>query len=182
MSEPKEPERLSGSFVPHYVNHEWSRFADRVTGALLLDDEAYADIDRDSGALAQAFVVVIGAACITGLGNLYPSLVFLGVAGLLFAWLVAAALIWAVGTLATGRDIDYARLLRCLGFAYVWVAPFLLSDLWWVGWVFKLGGTALLLYSFVLATRQVLGVSTGRAGRICLVSLIPIVLIWFSAG
>lgn len=168
--------------IPHYVHHAWDRFWDRVKGALAFDDETYADIDRDPGALAQSFVVVIAAAVITGLGNLYPSLIFLGVAGLLFAWLVAAALIWAVGTLATGQDIDYSRLLRCLGFAYVWVAPFLLSGLWLIGDLIKLGGTALLLYSFVLATRQVLGVSTGRSARICAISLIPIVVIWFSAG
>jgi hypothetical protein len=155
-------------------SHLWTR----VRGAFRLEPDIYAEIDRDPGSIPQAFVVVIGSALIAGL-SWSPYLMFMSVAGLLFAWLVAAALIWAVASLMTREEIDYARLLRCLGFAYVWVMPLLLSGLPLLGPLIGLIAIILLFYSFLIATRQVLAVPIERAALVCgIATLLPIALIW----
>ncbi len=156
-----------------------ARLWTRVRGALRLEPDAYAEIDRDPGSIPQSFVVVIGSAAIAGL-SWSPYLMFMAVAGLLFAWLVAAALIWAVASLMLREEVDYARLVRCLGFAYVWVTPLLFANLpLLIGSLVSLGSIALLFYSFVLATRQVLGVPLERAALACgIATLLTILLIW----
>jgi hypothetical protein len=154
--------------------HLWTR----VRGAFRLEPDIYAEVDRDPGSIPQAFVVVIGSAIVAGL-SWSPYLMFMAVAGLLFAWLVAAALIWAVASLVTREEIDYARLLRCLGFAYVWVTPLLFANLPWIGALIGLVAITLLFYSFLLATRQVLAAPIERAALVCgIATLLPIVLIW----
>jgi len=150
-----------------------------VRGAFRLEPDIYAEIDRDPGSIPQAFAVVIGSALVAGL-SWHPYLMFMAVAGLLFAWLVAAALIWAVASLMLREEADYARLLRCLGFAYVWVTPLLFANLpLLLGSLISLVAIALLFYSFLLATRQVLAVPIERAALICgIATLLPILLIW----
>ena len=156
-----------------------ARLWTRIRGAFRLEPDIYAEIDRDPGSIPQAFVAVIGSAAIAGL-SWSPYLMFMAVAGLLFAWLIAAALIWAVASLMLRQEVDYARLLRCLGFAYVWVTPLLFAGLpLLIGSLITLGSIALLFYSFLLATRQVLGVPLERAAVVCAIAtLLPIVLIW----
>ena len=156
-----------------------ARLWTRVRGALRLEPDVYAEIDRDPGSIPQSFVVVIGSAAIAGL-SWSPYYMFMAIAGLLFAWLVAAALIWAVASLMLREEVDYARLLRCLGFAYVWVTPLLFGNLpLLIGSLITLASIALLFYSFVLATRQVLAVQLERAALVCgIATLLPIALIW----
>jgi len=156
--------------------HEEARLIPRIQGAFRLDPAVYAEIDEDPASIPQSFVVVIGSALVAGLsGSL--GLLFLSVAGLLFAWLIAAALIWAVAILISGRDVDYSRTVRCLGFAYVWVTPLVLSGLpWYLGQLVTLGAMALLFYSFLLATQRVIG---EHALRVCAIALVlPFVLMW----
>jgi hypothetical protein len=156
-----------------------ARLWTRVRGAFALEPDVYAEIDRDPGSIPQAFVAVIGSAAIAGL-SWSPYLMFMAIAGLLFAWLIAAALIWAVASLMLREEVDYARLLRCLGFAYVWVTPLLFSTLpLLIGSLVTLLSIALLFYSFLLATRQVLSVPLERAALTCAIAtLLPIALIW----
>ena len=154
---------------------EEARLVPRVRGVLRLEPSTYAEVDADPGSIPQAFIVVIASAMIAGLsGSFY--LLFMSIAGLLFAWLVAAALIWAVATLVVGHEVDYARIVRCLGFAYVWVVPLALAQLpLLIGELISGTAIALLFYSFWLATKQVIG---EHAFKVCAIALIlPLVLL-----
>ena len=157
---------------------EEGRFLQRVRGAIELDEEIYAEIDADPAAIPQAFVVLLAAATLASV-SVSPFVLFSSMAGLLFAWLVAAALVWAVGSLLTRRDVDYARLLRCLGFGYIWIAPLVLSGLpFWIGQVITALTLLPLFGSFWLATRQVIGVDSREASIICGTALvIPFLLV-----
>lgn len=163
-----QPDKVSSRGFWAGLLEEEARLVPRIRGVLRLDPRTYAEVDRDPASIPQAFVVVIGAALIAGLsGSLY--VLFMDIAGLLFAWLVAAALIWAVASLMTGKEVDYARLVRCLGFAYVWVTPLLFAQIPYLGRLFNLAAIGLLFYSFVLATRQVIG---EQALRVCAIALV----------
>jgi hypothetical protein len=165
------------SWAEFFLSDE-ARLWTRVRGAFRLEPDIYAEVDRDPSSIPQAFLVVIGSAAIAGL-SWSPYLMFMAIGGLLFAWLVAAALIWAVASLMLREEVDYARLLRCLAFAYVWVTPLLFSPLFLIGSLITLVAIALLFYSFLLATRQVLEVPLERAALTCgIATLLPIVLIW----
>ncbi len=98
-------------------------------------------------------------------------------------WLAAGALIWAAGTLIAGKDCDFARLLRCLGFAYAWFALLLLSELPFIGSIFAWGAVLLALTSAVLATRQALDITTELAVGITVGALgTPLLLFWIFAS
>jgi len=175
-----QPEKLRPRGFWAELFHEEARLWPRIRGVLRLEPGIYAEIDQDPSSIPQAFAVVIGSAVIARLsGSFSPYVLFMSIAGLLFAWLVAAALMWAVATVATRSDVDYARLVRCLGFAYVWVVPLLFAQIPFLGGLVTLASVGLLFYSFVLAARQVIG---DQAWKICTIALIlPIGLIWIAA-
>ena len=93
------------------------------------------------------------------------------------------ALIWAVGGLAVEGGVDYARLLRCTGFAYAWFALLVGYSLPLVGPLFAWAGVLLSLASLVIATREVLATDTARAFAICVLALgLPLMRAVLAAG
>jgi hypothetical protein len=154
----------------------------RVLGALRLDASVYDEIAADPGALAQAAGVAAAAGAARALSapNGAFSLQGLVWAALVFAfWPATSALVWGLGKWF-GHPSDFGRMLRACGFA---MAPFLLLlsevlpiEIVRVSMAFL--STALLLGAFIVAVRQVLGVSTGRAAFVFLLSFAT--LIFFS--
>jgi hypothetical protein len=149
-----------------------ARFLQRVAAVFQLDPRVYAEIDGDPSTIPQAFAVVILTAVVAGLGQGSIAYLFLSTAMLILIWLMAAALIWGVGTLVVGDRSDYARLLRCLGFAYAWFGLLLFENIAWLGNLVRLASVGLCLASFVQATRQVMAVETQVAAAICAVGLL----------
>jgi hypothetical protein len=144
-----------------------ARFLQRLAAVFQLDSRVYAEIDSDPSTIPQAFAVVILTAVVAGLGQGSIAYLFLSTAVLILNWLMAAALVWGVGTLVVGDRSDYARLLRCLGFAYAWFGLLLFENVAWLGNLVRLASVGLCLASFVQATRQVLAVETQVAAAIC---------------
>jgi hypothetical protein len=160
-----------------------ARLIPRVLGVLRLDRAIYAEIEQDPAAIPQAFAVVIVTSLLAGIGQGSLAGIFLGVAGAICVWLAAGALIWATGTLIVGEDCNFARLLRCLGFAYAWFALQLLSELPFIGSIFAWGAVLLALISTVLATREALDISTELAVGITTGALAtPLLLFWIFAS
>jgi hypothetical protein len=148
-------------------------FVERLTGVLRLDSSAYDDVAGDTGALGQAAAVVALAAVARSLSAEGGPL---GGQGLAFmiqvaaTWPIAAFLVWALGNWF-GSPTDLPRVLRAIGFA---MAPLLLTALnvlpvEFVHVAIDLLSTALLIATFVVATRQALRAETGRAAFVCLV-------------
>lgn len=154
------------------------RLLKRLSGVFRLDPDVYREIEQDPMAIPQSFAVVIGTVLLAGLGQSSIAGIFLWIAGALFLWMMAVAMIWGVGLILVGEASDYTRLLRCLGFAYAWFALLLGYALPWIGWLFGWSAVGLALTSFMLATRQVLRVSTGKAVAICVIALgLPLLVI-----
>jgi len=164
LTQPEFPERR-GLFASLLAAD--ARFLKRVAAVFQLDRRVYAEIDADSSTIPQAFLVVIATALVAGLGQGSIAYLFLCTAMLILIWLMAAALIWGVGTLVVGERSDYARLLRCLGFAYAWFGLLVFENIAWLGQLVRLASVGLCFVSFVQATRQVLSVETQVAAAIC---------------
>jgi len=148
-------------------------FGERLVRALRLDASLYEEVEHDPSALPQALGVVSLAAVATGLGNPTTFGVIAPVGGLISAylgWLASAALIWVVGVRMLNHTSDYGELLRTLGFAaspqivmVVGVVPVLGALAWPLVWLWVVA-------AYVVAVRQALDVSTGRALWVCVLA------------
>jgi hypothetical protein len=149
-------------------------FVERVIGALRLDAATYEEVEHDESSLGQAAGVVVLAALAAAVGAATRG--GGGAVGAIFGslagWLVSTAFIWVVGVRWMNHTSDYRELLRTLGFAS---APQLL----FVGSGIPLLGTLIAavawgwgLAAFVVAVRQALDVTTGRALWVCVLAVL----------
>src|SRR5262245_51849400 len=93
-------------------------------------------------------------------------------------WMAVTGLIWVVGLATTGSTADFARLLRCTGFAYVWFALLLFGGFPVIGTLCAWGAVILSFVSLVIATRVVLETDTSRALLICALALgVPLLVL-----
>jgi hypothetical protein len=163
------------------VQPQWKRpFAERLVAAIRLDKTVFDEVEHDPDAIAQAFWVVVLSSVAQGLGGIeapsIPALIggLFGItlAGLL-GWVVGSALIWAIGVKLMGCTSDYQELLRTVGFASAPKVLFLLGVLPLGGFAYVLGFVVLVLTTIasVIAVRQALDVTTGRAIVVCLVAM-----------
>jgi hypothetical protein len=148
-------------------------FGERLLGALRLDAATFDEIEHDRAALGQAAgVVALGgiAAAIGAAGE--GAGAFGAVLGALVGWLVSAGFVWLVGVIVMSHTSDYPELLRTLGFAS---APQLLLVLRGIPVLGVLVGIAAFLWglaAWVVAVRQALDVSTGRAAVVCVLAML----------
>jgi hypothetical protein len=163
-------------------------FAARIRGVLMLDVKTFEEIESDTNANLQAFLVVVGASVAAGVG----AGVRLGVTGLLretfgalIGWVMWAAVTWVIGSKLLPEPqtrTDMGELLRVIGYAY---APNLFGFFAFIpalGIVVSTLVAFWLLAATILAVRQALDyVSTWRAAAVVLIGwLIFVVIQWVS--
>lgn len=151
---------------------------DRMVGVAKLDVGTYEEIERDTNATAQAALVVVIASLAGGIGSLRED----GISGLiggtiagLIGWAVFSVFVYFVGTrlLATqATEADAPQVMRVLGFAY---APQILTVFGLIpilGAIVSLIASIWFLVTSVVAIRQALEMSTGRAIATGLIAII----------
>ena len=165
------------------ILHPQGRFLPRLAGVLRFERETYREIEDDPQAIPQAFAAVIGTAVLTGLGQGSLAGIFLGIAGGIFVWLVATGLVWTVGAFGAGPAVEFPRLMRCLGFGYIWFGLLIGGGLPFLGVLISWASLGLCGASLVMATQQVFRATAQRALGICVVALgTPVVLLLWVAG
>ena len=89
-------------------------------------------------------------------------------------WLMSTALIWLIGVKIMGGASDYVELLRTMGFASAPKVLLLLGvlPLGPLAYLLGAGVTVLTTIAAILAVRQALEVTTGRAIVVCVVALV----------
>jgi hypothetical protein len=159
-----------------------SSFVDRVIGAIRLDPATYEEVEHDTDATWQAAVVVAVAAIFSGVGSsggntqglvggVLAAVVFWAIFAL-FAYLVGAYLLKGPQTSAT-----FGEVLRALGFSY---APSLIAILGLIpgiGFLFAFIAAIWSLIASVIALRQALEVSTGRAVAVVIVAFLAMFVV-----
>ncbi len=142
-----------------------SSLVDRMRGAALLDVATYEAVEHDRSATGQAAVVVGLAAVAAAIGNLFrggPGLIG-ALVGYLVGWLLWSGITYLIGTRVFGGTATWGELLRTLGFAQApgvllvaAIIPILGNLVTFAVWVW-------LLVTGLIAIRQALDVTTGKA-------------------
>lgn len=154
------------------------RLVPRLEGVLRFDSATYREIEADSHAIPQSLAVVVATAALAALGQGALVPMFLGLGISIIRWMAVTGLIWVVGLAATGGAADFAKLLRCTGFAQIWFALLLFSGFPVVGGLCLVAAIVLSLVSLVLATRVVLETDAVKALLICAVALgVPLLVL-----
>jgi len=163
----------------------------RMVRAAKLEVNLYEEVERDTGANGQAFAVVLLVSVASGIGWAIAGAIagegiwvlggfLIGIVTSVIGWLVWAAIAYWIGsTIFKGPETSatYGELLRTLGFAQspgvlrlLVFIPFLGALIAFVVWVW-------VLVAGVIAVRQALDFSTGRAiGTVAVGWLIMIVI------
>ncbi|MGC4190077.1 MAG: YIP1 family protein [Thermomicrobiales bacterium] len=143
-------------------------FSDRIVGVLRLVPATYREIARDTTATTQALVVValaVVAGAIGGAGEGVKGIIG-GAIGAIISWLIVGVATWFVGTRLMGApDIGGGpgRTLRTTGFAKAPQFLLVLGFIPVIGLIAAVVAWVWGIITGVLAVREALGISTGKA-------------------
>lgn len=148
---------------------------ERMMGAARLDTAIYEEVEHDASATGQAAVVVaivavasaIGAIGGEGMGPLGA------LVGALIGWLVWAGVTYLIGDKLLGGTASWGELLRTLGFAQSPGVLFALGIIPLLGGLVRFIVGIWILIAGIIAIRQALDFSTGKA-------ILTVVLGWLA--
>ena len=148
---------------------------ERMIGAAFLDVNTYEDVEADQNATGQAATVVTLTAVAAAIGQfaLGPFAMAGQALAALVQWVVWAGLTYVIGSKVFGGTATWGELLRTLGFAK---APGILAAAAFfpiVGGLINLAIAPWMLVTGVVAIRQALDFSTGKAVLTAILGLIP---------
>jgi hypothetical protein len=144
-------------------------FLQRLRGALLIDATVYEEVEHDPASIGQAAVVVALAALSAGAAGFSDVSFVRGILMEFVLWGIGTGTVWVIGVALLKHTSDFPELARTLGFA---MAPqiLLVVAILPLGPLAGLLALAVILVSivaWVVAARQALDISTGRAVAIC---------------
>jgi hypothetical protein len=137
----------------------------RMMGAATLNIDTYEEVEADETATGQAAAVVAMVAVASAIGAVGEgtgSLIFAPVWALL-AWLIWAGVTYIVGDKILGGTATWGELLRTLGFAQSPGLLYFLGIVPVLGSLVSLGVGIWILIAGIIAIRQALDFSTGKA-------------------
>ncbi len=155
-----------------------SNFLQRAIGAALFKVDIYEEVEHDRGATAQAAGVVGLVAIAAAAGALEFGVMGL-VAGILAAyigWALWSGTCYLVGSQLFDGTADWGELLRTIGFAQSPGVLLVLGILPGAGFLLYLVILAWMIGTVLVAIRQALDFSTGRALATALAGFVPFML------
>ncbi len=161
-----------------------SSLVDRMIRAAMLDGHLYEEVEHDQSATRQAMLVVVLGAAAAGIGVLYGGLLALvvGMVTALIGWAIYAFVAYWVGTNifhGPRTSATWGELLRTLGFANSPKVLLVFLIIPVVGLFIALAVFVWTLVTTVIAIRQALDFTTGRAIATAVVSWIVLLLVAF---
>jgi hypothetical protein len=164
----------------------------RMIRAAMLDTSLYEEVEHDSSATSQAMQVVLIVALASGIGGALWKLLTLNpidavsglVGGILVAvlgWLAWALVTYIIGAKVFGGTATYGEMLRTLGFAQspnvLLVFMGVLGAIPLIGGLLRLALLIWVLLAGLIAIRQALDVSTGKAVLTAIIGWIVMAII-----
>ena len=151
---------------------------DRMKGAAMLNVATYEEVEADTSATAQAGMVVVLAAIAQALGSIGH-----GGAGIIFGavvalvgWVLWSGITYLIGDKLLGGTATWGELLRTIGFAHAPQVLLVLAILPVVGGLVRAVVAIWVLIAGVIAIRQALDFSTGKAIATALLGWLAIVI------
>ena len=157
---------------------------DRMRGAAMLDVATYEEVEHDNDATGQAAVVVIIVAICTALGAIWrggPSIIA-GPISAILGWLMWSAVTYLIGDKLLGGTATWGELLRTIGFAQAPGVLMIFGIIPILGGLVRAVVAIWLLFTGVVAIRQALDFSTGKAILTALLGWIVMVALAFLTG
>ena len=157
---------------------------DRMKGAAMLDIATYEEVEHDQQATGQAAVVVIIVAVCSAIGAIWrggPSIIIAPI-GAVLGWLLWAAVTYVIGNKLLGGTATWGELLRTLGFAQSPGVLMIFGIIPILGGVVRLVVALWLLVAGVVAIRQALDFSTGKAILTALLGWCAVAALMFLTG
>lgn len=168
----------------------------RMTRAAKLDVNLYEEVEEDTTANGQAFLAVVLVSLATGIGAGIAGLatkggiwfiwgLFTGLIASLVGWLAWSFFAYILGTTVfkgPETSATWGELLRTIGFSNSPGIFRLFSFIPFLGGIISFGASVWALIAGVIAVRQALDFSTGRAIATCIVGWIIYMLIVFLAS
>ncbi len=136
-------------------------FVGRMIGAAMLDVPTYEAVEHDTTLTGQAAAVVVLGAIAAGIGT--SDTVIGGTIGSLIGWFFMAGTIYLIGTRLFGGTATWGEVLRTMGFASSPSILLVLAVIPFFGWLIQVVAGLWALAAAVVAIRQALDVSTGKA-------------------
>jgi hypothetical protein len=164
----------------------------RMIRAAMLDPRLYEEVEHDQSATSQAMQVVLIVALASGIGGALWKLLTLNpidavsglVGGILVAvlgWLAWALVTYIIGAKVFGGTATYGEMLRTLGFAQspnvLLVFMGVLGAIPLIGGLLRLALLIWVLLAGLIAIRQALDVSTGKAVLTAIIGWIVMAII-----
>lgn len=136
---------------------------ERMLGAARLDIATYEEVEHDSTATGQAAMVVGIVAICAAIGAAREGGALGGLLSAYIGWLTWSAVTYLIGDKLLGGTATWGELLRTLGFAQSPGVLYILAFIPGFGWLIRLVVALWILVAGVIAIRQALDFSTGRA-------------------
>ncbi len=138
---------------------------DRMKSAAMLDIATYEEVEHDEGLTTEAAMVVMLAAVARGIGGFDDGGqgIIVGILGALAGWLVWAGVTYLIGDKLLGGTATWGELLRTLGYAQAPGVLLVLGILPVLGWLAGIVVAFWLLVTGIVAIRQALDFTTGKA-------------------
>jgi hypothetical protein len=159
------------------------RWIDRMKGAALLHIDTYEEVEADQTATGQAAGVVALVAVAQAIGGASAggSGILSGLISALLGWLLWAGVTYLIGAKLLGGTATWGELLRTIGFAQTPGVLHVLSIIPVIGGIIRFGVAIWVLIAGIIAIRQALDVSTGKAiitaGLGWLVIILPLAIL-----
>jgi hypothetical protein len=156
-----------------------SSIIDRMRGAALLDTATYEAVEHDTSATGQAAVVVALAAVASAIGNIFrggPGIIS-ALLAYLIGWVLWSGITYFIGTRFFSGTATWGELLRTLGFAQAPAVLLVAAIIPGLGVLVKIAVSIWLLATGLIAIRQALDISTGKAMLTALIGWVASVLV-----
>ena len=157
---------------------------DRMRGAALLDVATYEEVEHDNEATGQAAVVVVIVAVCSAIGAVWrggPSIIIAPVTAIL-GWLLWSAVAYLIGDKLLGGTATWGELLRTVGFAQSPGVLMIFGIIPLLGGIVRAVVGVWLLVAGIVAIRQALDFSTGKAIITAFLGWLAMVLLAFLSG
>jgi hypothetical protein len=157
---------------------------DRMRGAAMLDVATYEEVEHDNEATGQAAVVVVIVAVCSAIGAVWrggPSIIMAPVSAIL-GWLLWSALTYLIGDKLLGGTASWGELLRTIGFAQSPGVLMIFGIVPFLGGIVRVAVALWLLIAGIVAIRQALDFSTGKAVVTALLGWMAMVALAFLTG
>ena len=157
---------------------------DRMKGAAMLDIATYEEVEHDQDATGQAAVVVVIVAICTAIGAIWrggPSIIA-GPISAVIGWLLWAAVTYIIGDKVLGGTATWGELLRTIGFAQSPGVLMIFGIIPILGGAVRIIVAIWLLIAGIVAIRQALDFSTGKAVVTAFLGWLSLVALAFITG